>query len=600
MAPDPQRSQSARDQERELRGRRFAALSLAIVCAVFCGVVIGALTAIRVQEGAAAPDQTAYEALRQGLASGLDDPRLADLVRAEDARVRAQYLANRRRVAVGMVLLIAGMVALVLSARWYAALDRALPTPGSPAARTSADVWLARRARKVAGLAGMAAVLVVALVALLPLGRADFPRAPGVPTPRAPEVPTRRAPDGGTVAEAPAHVQAWPLFRGPTGMGLAEGGDWPTSWDAADGTGIVWTAEVPVMGKSSPVLWGDRVFLTGADEGRREVMCFRRSTGDPLWRTPIPSRAASDAGRVEVFEDTGYAAPTPATDGERVYAFFATADLAALDFSGRIVWVRNLGDPDNVYGISTSPIVHDGKLILQFDRGYGEHGGAPSHLLALDPSTGDPVWRTARPVGASWSTPLAIRTDRGPQIVTCATPWVIAYDPASGEELWRADVLAEDVAPSPFFDGTAVYVTGDYAAVAAISPNGRGDVTESHVLWRNESVPLSDTPSPVCDGELLFQVTSYGAMVCLEAATGEAVWERDIERATVWASPVLAGRRVYVTQMNGTTRICELAREYGEQEAGSVHEKVFATPAFADSRIYIRGDKSLFCIGTKP
>jgi len=593
--PAPDSPNAARRAERTLRNKRFVALSLVVTSALFCGVMLGLILAVRFVEGPEPPDLTRVEARIGRLQESPADAGLRDAVRAEDAKARNAFFANRRRIAAGALLLVIGAAVMVAAARWYAVLDPEQRLPGDLAARTSPDHWLGMRRRTVTAVAVGAGVLALALAVMALQGGARFPREP---------VEDEDAPGGPEVAAADASAEAvdfkenWPRFRGPTGMGLVGGGQWPRQWDGRAGLNVVWKVPVPLPGKGSPIVWGNRVFLTGADADRREVMCFRRSDGQLLWRTPIPSRPAggdeADTTDLEAF-GTGYAAPTPATDGERVYCFFPTADLAAVDFGGRLVWARNLGPPENVYGIATSPIVYDGKVIVQFDRGGGVEEEL-SALLAFDSRTGEPVWRTPRPVVNSWSTPVVVETEAGPEIITCGAPWVISYDPELGLEVWRAEGLSGDVASSPVYADGTVFVTSEYAVTMALRPGGAGDFGAPEAAWENDEVTMADAASPLCDGKLLFQVHSSGAATCHDAATGSVAWEHEFDDG-FWASPALVGDLVYLTGEKGTTYLFRLTDSYVEEAANPLGEQVFATPAFADSLIYIRGEKHLFCIG---
>ncbi|MDP6107110.1 MAG: PQQ-binding-like beta-propeller repeat protein [Candidatus Brocadiia bacterium] len=587
---EAQTSQDAAHAGRQVaavRERRLLALSLLLVAAMFSGVVMGIMVGTHLSEPPDPPDYASLENMRALFKQMPGNAELKERIRAEDARARQVYFNHRRRLRAGAWLLLVGLAAVVVCARWYVSIDPKVPVPGSPSERTDTRRWLPARRREIAALGVVAGGLVAAALVIGLAGGADFPRSNLI---KATEEPARPP----VVEEQ--FEQNWPGFRGPTGMGLAKEDDWPWSWDAGSGENILWKTPVPAPGKSSPVLWGNRIFLTGGDAQTREVFCFRRSTGELLWRKPVPSMAEASAGEddeLDVMEDTGYAAPTPVTDGKRVYAFFATGDLAAIDFGGNVVWARNLGKPENIYGIATSPVLCDGKLIVQFDRGGAEEG--LSELLALDPQTGRTLWSTPRPVPSSWATPVVAQTAGRAQLITCATPWMIAYDPASGEELWRAGGLMEDVAASPVVAGDLAFASNPYAQVTAVRTDGGGDVTETHVVWAAQE-GMSDAASPVCDGKLFLQVDSRGLITCYGAGRGEPKWDERIDCA-FWASPTLVGSTVYLPGQNGKTYIFQLAEEFELAGAANLGEPIYATPAFADSRIYIRGDKHLFCIG---
>jgi len=584
----------------ELRGRRFLALGFVVVSALFSGVVLGVLLGTYFSETETPTVSPTMEALQAKLAQDPMNEQLQQAVRDLDVKLRRTYFSNRKRVAVGAVLLCGGLVALLISARWYASLDPGRPLPTPLADRTDEERWLSRRRRSLLAVAGVAGACVVFLLVVTLVGGASYPRAapgetrPGTVT-QAPQEPAEPAvvatlPDGG-------FTENWPRFRGPTGMGLAPAGDWPRSWDGNSGENILWKVPVPRSGKSSPVIWGNRIFLTGADEQKQEVFCFRRDTGELLWRADITVRERNTEGEpeeLEVFEDTGYAASTPATDGERVYAIFATADVAAVDFTGNVVWSRNLGDPENFYGLAGSLLYYQGLLLFQFDRG-GDPDEGLSALVAMNPETGQTVWSTPRPVDNSWSTPIVVETEAGPELIASADPWVIGYDPELGTELWRAEGLSGDVAPSPVYADGLVYVTNEYAKVMAIRAGGLGDVTQTHVAWTSQEGMLSNAPSPVCDGTYLLDVHSSGNLSCYNAKTGELVWEDRVD-SSVWASPLLVGETVYLFGEDGKTYFLALGEEYKLLGGADVGEEVSATPAFADSRIYVRGKDHLFCI----
>ena len=366
-------------------------------------------------------------------------------------------------------------------------------------------------------------------------------------------------------------------------------------WDAGTGENILWKTAVPVPGNSSPLLWGNRIFLTGADADRQEVLCFERSSGKLLWRTALAaprSNVASD--HIKVLPETGYASPTPATDGERVYATYASGNVAAVGLDGKVVWARNLGKPENAYGRASSLLVYKDKVIVQFDRGEEPKDGL-SALLALDVGTGKTLWRTARPVRSCWCTPILVPAGEHVELVASGSPWIMAYNPETGEELWRCAGMASDVACSPTFADGLIFVTNENAQALAIRPGGSGDVTQTNVVWRADD-GMPDAASPVADDQFFLQTTSSGRVTCYAAKTGKLLWERLLGCA-FWASPTIAGKRVYLPAGDGRVYILELADQFGLTATCDLGEPLFATPAFGDGNIYFRGTKSLFCVG---
>ncbi|MBN1420323.1 MAG: PQQ-binding-like beta-propeller repeat protein [Planctomycetes bacterium] len=387
----------------------------------------------------------------------------------------------------------------------------------------------------------------------------------------------------------------WPRFRGPGGAGRAAFGPVSTTWDLATGSGVLWKIPVPIPGESSPILWGGRVVITGATKARREVVCLDLETGSIRWRREVRARRGSEPGEDRDLDEEGFiAAPTPATDGERIHAIFGTGELACLDLDGRVLWTRDLGIPDNDYGHASSLEIWRDFVIVQRDQGRAKDG--KSRLLGIDARTGRTVWEAKRLVPASWSTPLAFCAAGRDQIVACGDPWVIAYDPANGAELWRASVLGGEVVPSPIVAGGVVIAASVGGAVAAIRPDGSGDVTATHVVWRHEE-NLPGIPTPVSDGDLVFTIDTSGYVTCLDAKDGGTLWEDEL-RTSFQASPVIAGGLVYFLSDRGDVFIFACARARERAARASIGEKCLATPALAPGRMIVRGERHLFCLGS--
>jgi outer membrane protein assembly factor BamB len=387
----------------------------------------------------------------------------------------------------------------------------------------------------------------------------------------------------------------WPRFRGPDGGGVSAKGDVPLTCDIKTDANIAWTAEVPAAGFSSPVVWGDRVFLSGGDEAKREVMCFDVQSGKLLWQGAVPKTDGSPDENPEVPDQCGMAAATVATDGRRVYAMFSNGDLAAFNFDGSVAWAKFLGTPKNQYGHATSLLTWQDRVIVQFDQ--GEADDKLSKLLAFDGATGAVVWEKPRPVGASWATPIAFDAAGKSQLITLAVPWVISYSPKDGAEIWRADCLDGEVTPSPIFAGGTLFIVSPSNKLQPIRPDGTGDVTKTHLGWMAED-GIPDVTSPVSNGELIFVLNSAGMLTCYDAKNGGKQWEHDFDEACN-ASLSIAGNRLVIITNKGTLVAVEAAREFKELARSPLGEKVFASPAFAHSRMFVRGIAHLICIGAK-
>jgi outer membrane protein assembly factor BamB len=360
---------------------------------------------------------------------------------------------------------------------------------------------------------------------------------------------------------------------------------------------MLWKAAVPIFNPNSPIVWGNRVFLTGATAGNREVYCFDALSGRLLWQKPVNTPEGSSGEPPTVSEESGsFAAATAATDGRRVYAIFATGDVAAFDFKGNLVWAINLGKPDNSYGHASSLEIYQDRLLVLFDQGTGKDG--KSKLLALDTLSGKTVWQSQpRPIPNSWASPILVNTGQRNLIVTCGNPLAIAYDPATGTELWRAQVLYGEITPSPIYANGLVLTAMEGEKLSAIRPDGVGDVTKTHVVWTADE-GLPDIPSPLSDDQRIYLATSGGAVTCYDAKTGKKLWDKELE-VSFKSSPSLAGNRVYLVADNGLTFVLHAGPEFKELARSDLGEEVLASPAFADGRIYIRGKQHLFCLGNK-
>lgn len=417
-----------------------------------------------------------------------------------------------------------------------------------------------------------------------------------VPLPAATAAGRDSANDPGWFPSAAEVAANWPYFRGPAGTGTTTLANLPESWDAPAGQNVLWQSSIDLPGENSPIIWGKQIFLTGATATRRELYCYDSLTGALLWKTPVGTPQSERSEPPEVNEDTGFAAPTAATDGRRVCAMFANGDIAGFTTSGKRLWARNLGPPENTYGHATSLTMWHNRVIVVFDQADAE--AAKSKIMALDASTGDPVWSTPRPVGNSWVSPIVISHHGHEQIITCADPWVIAYDPATGKELWKANCLRGDVATSPTYANDLVYVACDQTCVAAIHPDGTGDVTGEKIAWKYEDGGLPDICSLLCDGPRVYTMV-FGILHAFDALTGEHLWEFDT-KARFQASPAMANGSIYLLSGEGVMIVGKGGKDgFKEISRSPLGEGSGASPAFAPGRIYLRGKKHLFCIGSK-
>jgi outer membrane protein assembly factor BamB len=370
----------------------------------------------------------------------------------------------------------------------------------------------------------------------------------------------------------------YPGFR--VNAGVVSKRNVPVSWSGSTGTNMLWKEKVPLSGQSSPVIWGDNVFVTGASIEKQEVYCLDANTGKLKWT----GRVGNGSKKPRVNEETGYAAPTAATDGAGVYAIFATGDIAGFELSGKKLWEKDLGIPDNPYGHASSLLVYDGKVIVQYDQRTSQK------IMALSAKTGATVWSTNRTVKTSWSSPILVNTGSRSEIITVAEPYVAAYNPLNGKELWKIESIGGEVGPSAAYANGLVFAVNDYSTLCAIKTG-----IQPAIQWENNEL-LSDIPSPVANDKYLFLATSYGVLACYDAATGEKYWEKDFGKS-IYSSPVIAENKVYLMDATGVMHIVSSDKEYRLVGESALGEYSAATPAFTNGRIYIRGVDHIYCFG---
>lgn len=378
----------------------------------------------------------------------------------------------------------------------------------------------------------------------------------------------------------------YPYFRGSEGNGVAFQKNTPADWNGASGQNILWKVKVPKPGFSSPIIWSDQLFVTGADAQSRMVYCYDRNTGQLLWDASADKIEGSPATIPKVTSDTGLAAPTMATDGSAVFALFATGDLLALDMNGKRMWARNLGIPDNHYGHASSLIIYKDKLLIQFDT------NKTGKLLGLNTKTGETVWENLRKSKISWSSPVLVNTGSRMELILTTNPNVTSYNPQNGKELWNIECLSGEVGPSAAYADGIVFAANEYSKLVAIKT---GDTPK--IVWEADEF-LPEVSSPLAINGLLYIATSYGVFACYDASTGTKLWSQEYGDS-FYSSPVYADGKVYVTDMSGKTHIVKAVKEYQLTGTPELGEKSVCSPVFADGRAYLRGMDHLYCIGSK-
>jgi outer membrane protein assembly factor BamB len=405
---------------------------------------------------------------------------------------------------------------------------------------------------------------------------------------------------------APCAGAEWPRFRGPNGSGLAGDAGLPVSWSATEN--VVWKTPLPGPGSSSPVVAGDRIFVTcysgygllGEKPGRPEnlahhVIGLDRKTGALLWDRRIPSRLANQPYRGFVALH-GYASSSPVADDRAVYAFFGHSGVWAFDVDGKPLWNVRVGDETHRYGTGASPIRWRDLLIVNASV-------ESQSLVALDAATGRVVWRVGEIVD-SWGTPaIATLSDGAQELAVALHGKTLGLDPANGAALWECASVEYYVVPSAVACGDVIYVTGGRGNVrtTAIRAGGRGDVTRTRVLWEINKSP--QVPTPIICGGLLYWVDKVGKAVCLNAKTGEVVYEQDLALPgrddKVYASLVFADGRLYGVSRQAGVFVLAAGSAFKLLARNDVGDRsgFHATPAVSGGRLLLRSDRAVHCIG---
>ena len=433
-----------------------------------------------------------------------------------------------------------------------------------------------------------------------------------------------------TIASATLSGQNWPRFRGPAASGVADGTPTAVKWDVTTGENVLWKTPVAGVAVSSPIVWGDRVFVStavssdptsgiktglyGDVEPAKDVskhswklVALDKRTGKVLWE-----RVAHEGiPKTKRHPKSSQATATPVTDGRHVIVSFGSEGLYAYDVDGKPLWNRDLGvlnagwfyDPDYEWGIGSSPIIWKNLVIVQCDIQKG------SFLAAFDVATGAPVWRTAREEIPSWSTPAIFEHDGRTELVTQATTFIRGYDATNGKELWRLSGNSEITIPTPIVGPGVVIVTNGYRGVQpmfAIKPGASGDITLKADQTTNASIAWSTNrggpyiPTPIIYGDQLYVLQVNGVLAAYRVSTGERIYQERIGNGGSFsASPVAADGKLYVSSEDGDVYVVKTGPKYELLATNHLGEVVMATPAISDGIIIFRGLKDVFAIRQK-
>jgi len=393
-----------------------------------------------------------------------------------------------------------------------------------------------------------------------------------------------------------ASAENWPGFRGPTRQGVSSETNLPLQW--SQGSNVLWKTPTTGSAWSSPIVWGDRIFLTTAEDGGSSchVLSLDARTGKVVW-----DKHVFDQQTLTKRRQNSYASPTPVTDGNSVFAVFADGSIVALDFDGNVLWRNRNFEFFSEHGLGASPILHKNLLIMAFDpssrTGREQKIGwkvpwEGAAIWALEKETGELVWEARRgPSRLAHVTPNLMQVEGKVQLISAAGDVIQGFDPDSGDRLWSVYAQGEGVAPSIVVGGGLAYTISGFEAtkIRAVAPGGR-------VVWE-QTRSASHIPSMIYDVGLLYNIHENGVATCMDATTGEVIWQERVG-GKHWASPVLAGGRLYFLSEEGETIVIQVGREYKELARNRLDEHTQASMAVSGGRFYIRTADHLWAIGS--
>jgi len=496
----------------------------------------------------------------------------AEVVRTMDLMARKAYFSSRWQVETGSYLLLAGAIIFILCQRLIS--DNQKPAPVLPGARQNMLDKQEKNRRYL-----IAAASVISVTAIV----SSFLLRGNLPDPTGGSSGSKQADGNSNVTTPKPDKTDYPGFRGQDSRGIAGGSGYPTEWDGESGKNIEWKIEVPKPGQSSPVIWGDKLFLTGAEGNDLEVYCIDKKTGKILW-AGLASNIEGEPEKVpKTDQEAGMAVSSVAADKNVVCAVFANGNLVCFDHDGKLKWSKNIGLPANAYGYSSSLIIYENLLIVQFDS------DEKVSLMGFESETGELKWETLRKGRPVWSSPVLAYFGGKPQVVLNGNPNVSSFDAVTGKELWTIECMSGDVAPSLAVNNTMVYAVTDYAQLAAIKPG-----TVPSIVWSDNTF-TPDASSPVANDQFLFVATGTGDLACYNSEKGDTLWTR-YYNDQFYASPIIAEDLVYLLDRGGVMHIIKAQPSYELVSESPLGERTDCTPAFSDKKIYIRGKKNLYCI----
>ena len=413
----------------------------------------------------------------------------------------------------------------------------------------------------------------------------------------------------GSLAVAVVSAENWPQWRGPSLNGLSSDKNPPVRWSKTEN--VTWKLPLPAWSGSTPIIWGDRIFLSVAEDLRHRegenlfLWSIDRAKGTVLWK-----RALGGGNHQE--RKQNMSSPSPVTDGKYVWVITGTGVLKGFDFAGKELWTREIQKDYGRFGLNwgygSSPLLAGDALYVQVL--HGMRTDDPSYVLRIEAATGKTIWRVERPTHArfespdSYTTPALLKYGSASEIVVTGGDAVTGHDPATGKELWRANGLNPDndgsyrIVASPVVHGDLIVVPSRERPMLVLKAGGRGDVSRSHVLWSFNYGP--DVPTPVTDGTYLYVVNDRGIMWCLDLKTGKEVYGRQrLRPATYSGSPVLADGKIYVTNEDGMTVVVKAGPAFQVLAENDFDDYTLSSPAVSEGQIFFRTRNFLYAIGKR-
>ena len=520
------------------------------------------------------------EKLKQANEEYGDNPQFQKQIRELDLLARKAYFINLNRLKAGVILLLVMVVVFVISLQIYFAESKNIPDKEID----PVDDWIVKsKTRKyIVRITGGLAIGGILFAVLTSPYLKNLNNKKIIPKEES-EVQT---PDSSVLSTITDTIEISEVtyngFRGNNSLGISSASNVPTSWDLSSGKNILWKVKTPRKGHNSPVINGNKVFFTGADNEVRELFCYELSSGKELWKLQAKNIPGSPGKMPETTDDTGLAASTVATNGKQVCAIFATGDIVCADTDGNQLWAKNIGLPDNHYGYASSLLIFDNSLIIQYDN-----RNAP-RVMALDLATGNRRWSKERPEKITWSSPIIANVNNKPQLILMGNPGITSYNPNTGEQNWRVECMSGEIGASPAYADGIVFGASEYSMLIAIN------ATDGATLWKdNEFLP--EVSSPVATKDFVFIATSYGVVASRDAQTGKLVKSMELN-TEFYSSPIIVEGKIYLTSTEGKVYIFSAKSDFTLINSFETGEKTLATPAFTDKKIVVRTEESIYCV----